>query len=308
MRVCYLDQKDWINLGKAHHRRPGGAAYEDVLEVLRTGVEAQTVVLPLSMAHYLETHHRAEFESRLRLAHTMLWLSCFWTIAPPHRLIPWQVEMAVSKTFATPAPISSPSVMGIGAGHVFDSLGPAPSISSIGDRWLYEMIALAGVPLDSALFGPTAPLPNDGGVMFRDREQRLAAQIDEFELRHRLGDVIGATELVAFMPDLIKALSDAGLTFDAFLALGANGMNEFVRAVSLADCAAGYRHYHHQNRTIRWEPNDLADVNALSVATAFCDIVVTEKQWCDAAHRARLDERYGTTFVSDVRDVVNLIA
>jgi hypothetical protein len=59
--------------------------------------------------------------------------------------------------------------------------------------------------------------------------------------------------------------------------------------------------------SIAWVANDLADFNTLSTALVFCDVVVTEKQWCDAVRRTDLQRKYGTTMLSDAAELVDVL-
>ena len=48
------------------------------------------------------------------------------------------------------------------------------------------------------------------------------------------------------------------------------------------------------------EPSDLNDLAALSIAVAYCDIVVTEKQWVHVLTKSKADKQMNTTLLSDV--------
>jgi hypothetical protein len=172
---------------------------------------------------------------------------------------------------------------------------------------LYEAVALGGFPPEVDPVKACTPFSRGDGESYRDHEQSLSERVDRFQLRPRLGDVVYVTELVALLPYLNDSLTRAQLDFDAVLALGADGMKEFARAVPLSDCAAALRHYHHQNLDIAWVANDLADFNTLSTALVFCDVVVTEKQWCDAVRRTDLQRKYGTTMLSDAAELVDVL-
>jgi len=50
----------------------------------------------------------------------------------------------------------------------------------------------------------------------------------------------------------------------------------------------------HRNRDSVWRPNDIFDVDALSVAAAYCDVVVTERHAAHVLARAGIPERLGT--------------
>ena len=48
-----------------------------------------------------------------------------------------------------------------------------------------------------------------------------------------------------------------------------------------------------RNPQFRWQSNDIFDIDALSVAVAYCDLGVTDKQAANALRRGRVPERLG---------------
>jgi len=67
------------------------------------------------------------------------------------------------------------------------------------------------------------------------------------------------------------------------------------------------RRLRHANPQKQWEGNDLNDVMALSVAVPYCDVVVTERQWAHFVGVAKLDRRFNTTVISDLRRLPELL-
>ena len=49
------------------------------------------------------------------------------------------------------------------------------------------------------------------------------------------------------------------------------------------------------------------DMDALTRAIVYCDIVVTERQWVDLVRRGRLDAKYDTIVISDLRELPRLL-
>ena len=86
--------------------------------------------------------------------------------------------------------------------------------------------------------------------------------------------------------DILKPLSEAtmraGVTIDEVLALGADGLTDFMLDLPSRAGLLELAWQQHANSDTRWEANDLNDLVFLSVAVGYCDIVVTERRW--AAH------------------------
>jgi hypothetical protein len=55
------------------------------------------------------------------------------------------------------------------------------------------------------------------------------------------------------------------------------------------------------------EEGDIRDLAALSIAVAYCDVVVTEKQWVHVLRQAKVDELMQTTLLSSAADLPGVI-
>jgi hypothetical protein len=126
----------------------------------------------------------------------------------------------------------------------------------------------------------------------------------EHHLLRRLDDVIAATEVIDILQPLNEALERAGpLTESEWLRLdSSDGFDELLRSLPSRTVAYAFRRLRHQDGQTKWEPNDLEDLSALSIAIPYCDVVVTEKQWVHLARRAGLDSRLQTVVVANVWD------
>lgn len=56
----------------------------------------------------------------------------------------------------------------------------------------------------------------------------------------------------------------------------------------------------HRSADSQWEPNDIFDVDALSVAAAYCDVVVTERHAAHVLTQAGVTGTLGTTILTDL--------
>jgi hypothetical protein len=69
----------------------------------------------------------------------------------------------------------------------------------------------------------------------------------------------------------------------------------FIDSMRAADIWITLMTAKHRNPDSAWEPNDIFDIDALSVAAAYCDVVVTERHAAHVLARAAVTERLGTT-------------
>src|SRR6266699_278502 len=117
----YLDQNKWIALARARAGHKEEAHLIEVLEAAHEAVGAGDASFPLSAQHYYETHLRGDPASRMHLALTMLDLSQYDAIAPPHVLVPYEIEVALIRQLQLPNdPPHAVQIFGKGANHVFN--------------------------------------------------------------------------------------------------------------------------------------------------------------------------------------------
>jgi hypothetical protein len=64
---------------------------------------------------------------------------------------------------------------------------------------------------------------------------------------------------------------------------------------------------YHRNPQFRWMSNDIFDIDALSVAVAYCDMVVTDKKAADALRRERVPERLGSQVFTNLDQLADVL-
>ena len=96
-------------------------------------------------------------------------------------------------------------------------------------------------------------------------------------------------------------------TADAFVGDRAR-VQHFLENVPSRWVTRELRRVRHRNRQQQWQRGDLNDVNALSVATPYCDVVVTERQWARHLNHEGLAEKYGTVVIHDLTELPSLLA
>lgn len=217
MLRVYLDQAKWIDFTKCRLGRDDGQRYQDALAVATEAVRLGNASFVLSSAHYFETHRRASWPSRLDLATTMAQLSQFHTIAPPHVVVPAEIDAAL----ASNALGMSLNEFGVGFNHAFggdipldrmmlrENVEVPPAVRSQlagAFRYVMEFAILANPSVSANTEQVTldaARKVQGADRKFADWETALGAQIDAHKLRARLGDVATATEVVDIMDPLI---------------------------------------------------------------------------------------------------------
>ena len=79
----------------------------------------------------------------------------------------------------------------------------------------------------------------------------------------------------------------------------------FIDSMRAGDVWVTLRTAKHRNSYSQWLPNDIFDIDALSVAAAYCDIVVTERHSAHVLRAGGIPENLGTTVLTSVDELAH---
>jgi len=317
MKRVYLDQKDWINLSRANRGLKSGEPFTEALRVARAAVSDGIVSFPLSEVHYMEVYRRRDWKSRHRLADLMAELSRFDTIAPPQAVVPAEIDRALAVSFPdkTTPPPRPLKIFGSGLRHaagdesmrfqiepaeIPDEATRRAFEAALSEEW--ELAMLRGPAVDTAL--PTPPVE----YAYQQSEETLSKRLEQDQRGRgdRLRTAMIALGLVDIQEPLVEALRRAGIALEDLLTLGEEGLTDLLRAVRSRWVLAAMRRDAHARK--QHEVNDLRDLAALGIAAAYCDVVVTEKQWVHVLKQARIDAMMNTTLLSSVSQLPDALS
>jgi hypothetical protein len=317
MLRVYLDQNHWVSLLKARVGHPDGERFEDTWLLLREAVARGWVSTPLS-SHHLEMHHRRNYQSRVDLAITMLELSHRHAIAPPRKLLPSEIDRALKSMFGRPVVPRPCQVFGVGVNHavgkpITDYEPPEGALLTPEERLAFrrrgsqlkEVAALVGVRpgFEPPGYDPWAARRVGEEFAAEQEQLRKLRRPDGFDRGDRgrraaCVDVFGEFESM-----FSEALTLAGLHWGHAYAQEAEGLEELLCATPTVFAHRELRRLRHEASSKAWEAGDLVDLTALASALVYCDVVVTERVWTHFAMRAKLDQRFGTIVLRDLKSL-----
>lgn len=326
MLNVYLDQNKWIDLARADHGRD--ERFRDVLDLAFEGTRQGFLRFPLSSVHYMETWNHRKAKRRWQLAATMLKLSrpptarAPHTIAGPPEIVPMEIDLALSARFGKPFSPRGRDIFGQGFAHAFgqpDYWFKAPEGMTLSGDQIGRLEYAATRFIEAAMVsGPAQDLPVPGidsetyktySQKYKARDETLGAAFTWLKLDKAIRERwLVAFSLLDIKEPLSEALARAGIGWDEFEALGADGLTEFLRHVPSRYVDYELHRLRHENPQSKREVGDLDDLAALSIAVVYCDVVVTERQWVHLIRRALLDQLYGTTVLYDLRELAPLMA
>ena len=331
VNIVYFDLNHWISLAQASVGHSQGTPFVKTFEACRAARSAGTAVFVLSSTHYVEMLKIKDPRQRREIADVMEELTDFATLVS--RVVVMEVELAAMLDRFAVGPSLLPKIPLIGRG-VRHSTGLQSGLKIMGasgdetDRVREHMGAagfsgfVAKMNLDlerSVLRGPAdnnelhdllALGWNPERVIqvaekraTEEREQTFRLDNETRWRRGRLRDVISAREFVIeFQNILPRALAERGLKFSDAIQ-DQQSARAFARAMPSTEVSIELKTAWHRNRDKQWTANDIYDIDAMSMAVPYCDVVVTEKACHHVLHAARLGDRMHTALLRDLRDL-----
>ena len=330
--IVYLDLNQWIGLTKAAVGHPDGERYETALTALRAA--GDRVVVPLAAPHYMEMAGIRDPRQRFDIAAVMEELSGFRCLMTGPDVTALEIEEALERLAGTRQRFQAMPLIGDGALQAFGKRGGLRVRSPDGDVTEKARLQWPGGPDEfdawrrnaefefnrAVLRGPTdaeAPSLRAAGwdptvakrtACDRAQQQREHARVLDDNPRWRRGrlrDVVAARYLsLEIRETLNRALLARHLELSSVFS-SPEEIRRFTDSMPSADTWITLQTAAHRNPATRWTPNDIFDIDALSFAVPYCDIVATERHARHVLRAAKLPERLATTVVATPQELVS---
>jgi hypothetical protein len=243
-------------------------------------------------------------------------LSGFTKIAAQTDIVPSEIDHALHAVFGRPERPRELKLFGYGVAHAFGDAGAGLRYDAPADlpaAVRRELERLAAPQFERGVLQRGV----DDALRVRHREIDLGFASDQDAYSERLrsvgfgkGDALRRAVLAAVFLEIrdvvIEAFMRAELPPEALPVDGVEEVEEFLRALPSRWAMFEMQRARHAGGG-PFEAGDLRDLGALAVAFAYCDIVVTERQWVHIARQAKLDDKFGTVIISDVSELVDLL-
>jgi hypothetical protein len=333
--LVYLDLNHWIYLAQANARLSTGTRFLPFLDACRNACRSGAARFVLSGSHYLEMVKIRDPAQRRAIADVMEELTDFAVLVSRVVIMELELEATLNRFVIAIPSLPPVALVGRGVRHAFGIksglgiMGPDGDATEdvrqqMGPEKFNAFIANANLQLErSALRGPrddeVEKLQRYGwnpagatavAIKRADEEQAQSGRLDEEGGRWRRGrlrDLVAARELlIEFQNMLPRALSARALTLDGIGPTPEAAM-AFVRSMPSTEISIEIKTAWHRNAHKRWTPNDIHDIDALSLAVPYCDIVVTEKGCHHLLNAARLGQRMHTAILRRLEDLPEAI-
>jgi hypothetical protein len=307
MLQIYLDQNKWVAVAQVITGHEKSAPFREIVGEMFAHAAAGRVSFPLSTVHIEETTRIADNRRRMDLARAMIVLSRRAAIAPLSRLRGPEFDQALHAVFGRPEDPERPEPFGLGLGFTC-GLPSESERTPLGnaERAMVEFFALAAGDSTRQLAEATARRRAGAaryGAIEAGNAVRFAEAVRRFGLDRAFVTVAGHVDR-----DLIGRMIANDISVAEFADLGPEGCVGLLRKVPSLRASTEVRMAKLRNTSARWEPNDLADIRALSVAAVYCDVVVGERSWTGYMRSGGLADWCRAALLTDLNDLADHLA
>jgi hypothetical protein len=142
----------------------------------------------------------------------------------------------------------------------------------------------------------------------QEREQAARLAAEPRWRRGRLRDVVAARYLaIEATPMLGESLARYCLSLQEIGGGDVEDARRFTDAMPSADVHISLLTAAHSNPQTSWVPNDIFDIDALSVAVGYCDVVVSERHATHVLKAAGVADRLGTRVGATLDELVHFL-
>jgi hypothetical protein len=328
-RLIYLDLNHWIGLAKANSGHRDGARWRTALDALRASPAGSTYVISMPLIMELTGIRRQA--QRADLGDVIEEFTNFACVMPLTTIAALEFESALGAFVPITERFTSVRLVGQGVMQAWGMRGGlrvrnadgedvterARLEAPVGPEEFDRRLAAAERDLNRAIIrGPEDgeveqqlrangwdPSVAYAGAERRAQQERKQADVLAAEpqwRRGRLRDLVAARYLALEIEEIRdNALAAHGVRLaDVFQDVAeARRFSDSMRA---GDVWITMMTAKHRSGDSVWKPNDIFDVDALSVAVGYCDVVVTERHAAHVLSQAGVPDRLGTTILTDL--------
>jgi hypothetical protein len=304
--VIYLDQNHWITLARQLWapekvlKRERDAAVE-LIEMARGGV----VILPISSANLTEMTP-ADGAFRRNLGLTMLQLSRGWQMRNPVH-----VRRAELRSFFAGESPAAANVITLAPSVLFAGQNPLASPQPRDPFTVFlQRISEVSAIYQVAVEDEKIPSPEglERAEAWAQEQRRFALLLREDKVSPANAQHYAAARLIHDLAeDVLAATRTSGLSEDEVKKWLADGLDDGVNTMPSLGVLHRTIYDRVKNAEAKWEANHFNDIQFLSCATAYADVVVGEKETSEHLKHAQRG-RAGATICRTLPEAIDCLA
>jgi len=315
--LVYIDLNHWINLSQANTGHQGSTdAYRKLLKSCRAAIGRKVARFVIMDALYVEIAERVRKPSaRRNLARLIEELTSFSTILGRIDIMRIEVHATIDAITKSKLDLPELRLLGFGVHHAFPRSARSSGKGFQQSRFLYERKVLEG-PQDSEI-----PFLRESGYMpeiaiastesRRDRERALGPILRKEGVHWRSAGLKNVIKTREIEHDLWNSITPQAairnISVQDLLNCAPDPPIGIVDLMPSASVIVEMKTNYHRNLQRKWEINDIRDIDMISVALPYCDIVFTDNEVRATVISAKLDTLMKTYLPTTADDFANYL-
>ena len=331
VQIVYLDLNHWIALARAHNDRTRGGAAGTALDACIRARDSQKAIFPISALTYYELAKIGQDNRRRDLRTVIELLSEYSVIVSPVKVIEREVDAALEARYGSSSAELEPVqyidrgwVSALGAEDYADEMATIrarevervarvtpegaglfaevfDNFQSFKERAILDGPSSTG---DQSSMTPYVQVDKIAEVMNARLKQEESLR-DAFNQnpncrRGRIRDYVMTRSVKDdFLPIMAGQLAKRGIVGDELFE-SRDRMRETFDSMPTCDVVVTIKTMYHRDGAHRWSINDMYDIDALSAAMPYCDVVLTDREVASQANNSQLASRLNTIVSHDL--------
>lgn len=313
-KIIYLDQNKWIDIARAFYGRDDGERFKDILDILKTKVDIDEIILPMSIVHFIETARNINPDRAERLAKFMLSLSKKYGILPFNYIRENEVQQAIIRNLGYQPKTNIKDL--VISKNIFYAFGGELKIDGLPnelEKELYTLIEdesnLVKLLVNAYSQQLSRDLRKEDEEVLGDLEESRRKLNSELSKEMRLRLYIADMAKGSLIPLAVNFLNKIGYDVKTFADqfVTPDNWKDFFLSIPTMDIWINLHLHRDNDMNRKIDRNDSDDIAFLSIAVPYCDIVVTEKYWANILNTNGYAAKHNCIILTDVNDIKNYI-
>lgn len=313
MAIVYFDQRVWIDLLKAREGITQYSQYKDIYNKVVETADSKEHIYPISSCHVIETQKRTDYQSRYDLLRFILETSKLNSILPHSQIINLEIRNAILESLDVEIRNTildylnierinlKNKVIGKGLDHCFGEAGYI--FKGIHD--INTLIEIFNSEGRKNVVEKTYKSEKELVQFLEDVKEKILKEPDK-QQRKNLAE---AYQFTRYSKGITEELIELTVFEDDIKHIYSNRetYRNFWKQAPSTYIFVMLNIVRNLNKSRKIKLNDLYDLQCVSTASAYCDIVVTEREWANILNRENIAELYNTKIIYKIKDLENLI-
>lgn len=338
VQIVYLDLNHWIALARAHKDRTHGGEAGVALDACIRARDSQRAIFPISALTYYELAKIGQDNRRRDLRMVIEHLSEYSVIVSPIKVSEREVEAVLDARYGS-SPAALEPVQYIGRGWI-SALGAedyAQEIATIrarelervarvtpdGAEWFAEMFdSFQSFKERAIIDGPSSKAERSSMIPYvqvDDVADVMSARLKQEESlrdafnqnpncrKGRIRDYVMTRSVKDdILPTVVGQLAKRGVV-DTELFGSRDRVREVFDSMPSCDVMVTIKTMYHRNSAHMWSTNDIYDIDALSMAMPYCDVVLTDRAVTAQANSSQLASRLNTIVSHELESLSEIL-